>query len=763
MARARFVAGQSLLKLTGSLLSVFKGDVQVMCSTIHAVFFSNPYQQGISNGALKWQRDEFQRVMAKIALSRARSPSRFSLCKLVPGLLFGSLLGIFSGWIHWLPLLKADWWLRDFVARMAPPAPPDPSLVFLAIDEASLNLSQVEDEEIKASRALSLMADGWPFSRAVYAEAARAVFAAGARAVVFDVSFPLPGRDDDALAALVEDFPDRVIFASVIDLGEGSAPFVTWPSETILKIHSAGDTRAGFVNFFPDADGVVRQAVYKTTLSWVAGLDPVPGEDQYSSLSASTLRAIGAGEKIPEGSCLLRFSAPGAFPRFGLWSVFVPAIWESNLKNGEVFLDRIVLVGPEAPRFQDTKRTPLDPLLPGPELHLNALSAALGGHFLTPVSSAVAFAVCLLGSLLAAGITGVILAPIVAFVLTLLFPVAYFVVAWGAFAYASLVLPLAQPMLALFLSGLSSFAVNFSAERRARAQLRKTFERYVSKDIVRELLDNPSSLLEQLGGTRKQLVVLFSDLRGFTELSESSDPGELVALLNEYLGRMVREIFANAGTVDKFMGDAVMAVWGAVVSRGPASDARAALTTARSMLCALAELNKQWSLEGLPTLRAGIGIHCGPAIFGNIGCEQKMELGVIGDTVNLASRLEGLSKRYGVPIIVSGDLAHAVVGDPPLRRLDTARVAGRSAPVEIFALPVDHNGMPLPQRLIDEYESARLLYVNRDFANAVRAFENILDMFPEDTPSRLMLERCRTLLAEPPGSDWTPVSDWRQK
>lgn len=684
---------------------------------------------------------------------------------LIGGIAIGAASGLFCGWLHWAPIEKADWWARDFVARMAPPPPPSPELLFLALDESSLNLSQLEPEEIEQSPALSLMAKGWPFSRAVYAHAIRRILEAGARVVAIDVSFPLPGNGDAELAGVIAENPGRVVLASVLDRGEGDAPFVTWPSSTLLEVESVNDPAVGYANFFPDIDGVVRSAVYETTLSEIAGRQPHAGESRFPSLAASTLRSTGREPLIPPGNNLMRFAAPGAFPKIPLWSVFVPALWESNLKNGGAFRDRIVLLGPDAPRFADNKRTPLDPLLPGPELHLNALSSALTGNFLAAIPPAGGFAICLGAGLLAGILTTRVRSPLGALGFIAGLPLLYLGGAWVIFSKGSIVLPLVQPSIALFGTGLFVFAVNFSAERKARSHLRKTFERYVSREIVREIIDNPASMLEELGGTRKDLVVLFSDLRGFTSLSETAKPEEIVSLLNQYLGRMVDEIFSRGGTVDKFIGDAVMAVWGAVASRGAEMDAVAALRAAQGMLQALAALNENWSRNGAPVLKVGIGIHCGPAIFGNIGSDKKMEPGVIGDTVNLASRLEGLSKKYGVPVIVSGEVAARAASEKSMqmRHIDTARVAGRSAAVEIYSPAWDALGMPLAGKLVSGHQNARALFVDRKWMECARILDEVLLEFPDDGPSVLLRERVRFVIESPPGAEWSPVMDWTQK
>jgi adenylate cyclase len=246
---------------------------------------------------------------------------------------------------------------------------------------------------------------------------------------------------------------------------------------------------------------------------------------------------------------------------------------------------------------------------------------------------------------------------------------------------------------AFLLSGLFSLAFEYILERLEKQRTRKTLERYVSKNLVKEILENPDSYYHSMLGSRKPVTVLFSDLVGFTSLSENAEPAELVKQLNEYLSGMVGHVFDNGGTLDKFIGDAIMAVWGNVSSKGLAEDAKSAVRAALGMRAALRTMNERWAAEGRKKLGFGVGINHGEAVIGNIGSyepHERLDPTVIGDSVNLASRLEALTRNYSVDSLVGPSAAELVRDEFLLRSVALAQVKGKSIPVEVFTLVGAH-------------------------------------------------------------------------
>jgi adenylate cyclase len=288
--------------------------------------------------------------------------------------------------------------------------------------------------------------------------------------------------------------------------------------------------------------------------------------------------------------------------------------------------------------------------------------------------------------------------------------------------------------------------------------LRQALARRVSKEVLQEILNNPSSYLNQLGGIRKDVTVLFSDLRGFTTLSENSDPDALVSQLNQYFDIMVGVIQGDRGMVDKFIGDAIMAVWGSVPTLGGSEGSPLAVAAALRMSRALPKLNTRWKEEGSPELAMGLGIHRGEAVTGNVGSEKRLELTVIGDTVNLAARLEGVTKMYGVEIVISEVVANDLGEGWIVRPLDRVQVKGRSASAGIFeplAMPGDDEDILRPAiAKAERYASAFELYLSRQFENATEAFDEFLEKYPGDKPAEKLAQRCREYLQSPPEESW---------
>lgn len=680
--------------------------------------------------------------------------------------LWTALFSLLAGPLALAPLELAELSMQDAIVRHGiKNATPD-NMVFLAVDEASLDLSQLEPEEIEASPALTLMAQEFPWSRAVYAEVIKKVLGAGARVLVLDVHFPLPGDGDEKLRAALREHRDRVVIASVFeDTESAGGPVASQfrPPHPSVVPENAG-TLSGYANFWPDPDRVVRAVHFRVSEADFLGDTRLARQqargrksdhagERRESLGALALRKAGDQRDLPLAG-LMRFAEPGSFPVYPLYQIFAPELWKANFRDGEVLRDKIVLLGPLASRFRDFFRTPVG-TLPGPEIHLHAMAAAQADAFYRRAGGWAVIATCVAMGALAFMVTYLLRRPLWALAVLGLALVGYAAGALAVYNLADIVPGLLYPAGTLVLAGLTCFAYDFSLERREKARVRRSLERYVSRDVVRELLDNDSSLLSQLGGTRKEVSVLFSDVRGFSALSETADPELLVGQLNEYFGQMVGVVFRHNGTLDKFVGDAVMAVWGTVVSAGVTEDCRRAVQAALDMLAAAEQMRRRWLAESRAELRLGIGINQGSAVFGNIGSEEKMEPTVIGDAVNLASRLEGLTKQYGVPLVLSESVARHVRGVFPLRTVDTVRVKGRRAAVTVYTIPLDADFKPVQPAWLDDHERAWGAYRRGDFSAARALFAGLL--VEDDTAMAEMLRRCRTYEADPPGPGWEAV------
>ena len=260
-------------------------------------------------------------------------------------------------------------------------------------------------------------------------------------------------------------------------------------------------------------------------------------------------------------------------------------------------------------------------------------------------------------------------------------------------------------------------------------------------------------------------TMLFSDIVGFTTLSEKADEKELVRQLNEYLTAMTEVVFQNDGTLDKFIGDGIMAVWGNVKSQGVAKDAKAAAHAALEMRRELLRLNNGWKTEGRMTLGMGVGINHGDVLAGNIGSQDRADLTVIGNTVNLASRLEGLTRIFGVDILIGATAADLIRDEFHLRSVARAQVKGITEPVDVFTVVEarDHNPDQELLTWLETYEEGIRKFRDRDFTQAKILFSRFLEFYPEDSLAKMYLERSLEYEQAPPDKAWNAVEVFERK
>ena len=297
-------------------------------------------------------------------------------------------------------------------------------------------------------------------------------------------------------------------------------------------------------------------------------------------------------------------------------------------------------------------------------------------------------------------------------------------------------------------------------EVKKRQFLQETLTRYVTRQVVDLILDHPEEII--LDGEEREASVLFCDIRGFTTFSEKMTPKELVRMLREYFSLMVDAVFSQQGTVDKFIGDCIMAIFGAPTPQ--ADHAERAVRTALAMKGAVEVFNDRRRQEDLAPIQIGVGINTGNVVVGNIGSEQRLEYTAIGDAVNLASRLEGITKQYGAGIVISESSALQLSDDIALRELDEVRVKGKREPVKIYEV------MGIRGELPPELEEARRVfrqgiqfYKERAWEQARQEFTRLLDRFPNDKTSRVYIERCRVYAESPPPENWDGVFEMTTK
>jgi adenylate cyclase len=296
---------------------------------------------------------------------------------------------------------------------------------------------------------------------------------------------------------------------------------------------------------------------------------------------------------------------------------------------------------------------------------------------------------------------------------------------------------------------------HYVTEERERKKLKGAFEHYVAPEVVNEIVKHPEKL--NLGGERRVLTVLFSDLRGFTAISERIGSHALVELLNEYFTAMTDMVLQHRGTLDKYIGDSIMAFYGAPIEQE--DHPVRACYTALDMVKHLKNLQDGWSARNLPQLSMRIGIHTGEMIVGNIGSTTRFNYTVMGDAVNLASRLEGLNKAYGTEILIGESTAQLVEQSVLLREIDTVQVVGKEQGVHIYE-PLARAGTslaPKQEKAFSSYAAGLEAYRDRRWAEALELFKEALTLWPEDGPSRTMADRCQVYQKTPPPEEWEGV------
>jgi len=698
-------------------------------------------------------------------LGRYRLLILASICVFWTGLIF---LGHF---LPTTPFLSAPWRgeqsFEDLLRKEGRKTATRNDFVFLGLDQSTLELPPLAPDEIANNRAFQVMTERpFPWSREIWALLLDRLFSAGARLVMFDVMFDQPKDGDPEFHAALDRYRDKVVLAANFDMGK-AAQEVT-PNNALIPPPQLQDDRVGFVNFWADPiDGKVRTVLYHVTNRQLAGLPPHPSQEVYESLSGRALTKIGHASDVPQDSDghMIRFSGPDAYEPRPLYEVFDPKLWHANYADGAFFKDKIVMVGASAQILHDVVDTPMSPATLGPGLHLQAMAAALGHEYLQPTPPKVALALV--------GAAGLVAWLLVAFLRRPLLCVGALVVLTGTYLGTArlfydktgLLLLTVPVLLALVLSGSFSLGFEYFLERLEKLRTRRTLERYVSKNLVAEILENPDSYYSSLRGVRVPVTILFSDLIGFTTLAEKADPEALVAQLNEYLSGMTSEIFSNGGTLDKFIGDAIMAVWGNVRSLGTAQDAKCCARAALGMRRQLSQLNHSWREQGRMGLGMGIGVNHGEVIVGNIGSQERMDPTVIGDAVNLASRLEGLTRIYGVDMLVGASVAELVRDEVYLRSVARVQVKGKTKPVDVFTFVAARGEETDLEFLkwLETYEEALEKFRARDFIDAKILFSRFLEFYPDDLLAKMYLQRALEYEQAPPDEAWEAIEVFKKK
>lgn len=533
---------------------------------------------------------------------------------------------------------------------------------------------------------------------------------------------------------------------------------------------------AGSGHFTPsfDDDGVVRrvpllyryqgayyEALALAMLRYIFGVDALQADfirGLEGDLYRTPERIVAGPLQIPideRAQVLVPYRGrQGSFP-------YVPAVDVLNARADPALLSgAIVLVGTSAQGLSDLRSTPVQFAFPGVEVHANLIAGALDRSFKQRPRYVVGTEFSLLlgtGLLLALLLPG--LSAVGATVTATAVLAGYAGLNLYLWQGQDLVVPLAPGILMILVIFLLNMSWGFFVERRGKRQLSTLFGQYVPPELVDEMSADPESYT--LEAASRELTVLFTDIRGFTTISEHLSAGELSRLMNEYLTAMTRVIHDNRGTIDKYMGDAIMAFWGAPVEDH--AHARRAVDTGMAMLERLNAIREEFVERGWPEIRIGVGISTGIMYVGNMGSKFRMAYTVIGDAVNLGSRLEGLTKQYGVEIIVS-EGTRTAVPEYVYRELDRVRVKGKEEPIAIFE-PVALGAEVAPEELdeLEQHHEALRRYQAQDWNGAETLFNALRARSPERKLYEIYLERIRWFRELPPGADWDGVYTFTTK
>lgn len=531
---------------------------------------------------------------------------------------------------------------------------------------------------------------------------------------------------------------------------------------------------AGHFNPLPDLDGITRRVPmlarfgdgYYEPLSLAVvrlimgspPLKPVVAEEGFSTGYVG-LEGVQVGNYVipidREGAALVPYRGPrGSFAYHSLVDVLNDRVDAAELRG------KIALVGASAPGLLDLRATPVDPVYPGVEIHANLIAGILDENIKhkPPYAQGAEFMLVLVLGL-AMAIWMPLLAPHQATLVTVLVLALVLGINIALFHFAHIVLPLASLIIKILLLFTLNMAYGFFVVTRERRQITGLFGQYVPHEVVDKLAADPERA--SMEGESREMTVLFTDVRGFTTISEGLDPKALSELMNAFLTPLTEVIHRNRGTIDKYMGDCIMAFWGAPL---PDSDhARNGVLAGLEMQRTLKSMEGEFRARGWPAVRIGVGLNTGRMSVGNMGSRVRLAYTVLGDAVNLASRLEGITKEYGADIIVGEDTKNAVPG-LVYREIDKVRVKGKDTAVTIFE-PLGLEGEVARSRLeeVELFHEVLALYRNQEWDMAEKRLSKLRELFPEALLYETFEARIAYLRANPPAPGWDGAFTFQTK
>jgi adenylate cyclase len=647
------------------------------------------------------------------------------------------------------PVLALDELLYDAVYRLRTPEDRKASnVVIVAIDQDSITkLAQKQFEDVQID---------WPWPRELYGDMVQYFERCGARVVAFDMLFADRGRQseqlsDETFAELLAEAKIPVVFGTLVDGNGTSGPFAPPVKDPILGAVNAGGS------------------VLRTYFPFING---------YPSLGFRTAALFtGSEQGLRRGEFRIHYYGPHrrrdgstTFRYMTAFNVLAASRGAAGL-DPDLFRGKVVLVGGTAAGTHDVKSTPLpneDPTLdklqkyvyPGVEYQATAVENLLFHQRVRMIQPLVVGCVTFVGAVLASAASlfsqrtaAKIAAALLAAGLVLGVGIALFrgkTIWW---------LPLASPLLAVLISTVGAIAWSYFTEGRQRLFISKAFALSTSPVIAEAISRNPEKL--KLGGERREITVMFTDLAGFTDLSETMEVEQLAKVINTYMEAMSEQIVLQDGYLDKYIGDAIMSFWNGLVDQPEHAvrACRAALGIKRRELEIAPELQKLVAAK----IMTRIGIHCGPMAVGNLGSSRKLSYTVLGDAVNLAARLEPANKLYDTEVLISQTVAEQVKDRFVVRELDLLAVKGKKIPMAVYELIAEGQPTPAQRRVVELYGQGLAHYRAQRWDDAENTLKSLLAEFPDDGPAASILKRVAKLRREPPGANWDGVYVAKEK
>ncbi len=569
----------------------------------------------------------------------------------------------------------------------------------------------------------------WPWDRNVHAQLIDKI-RNHAQVIAFDIGFFEPSADDKEFEEAINNAGNVVL---VVEYTSFSFRNGNLYGENLLKPVFSGSYVAGFANIFTDSDGIVRSAPVF-----------IEGIEKHQSFSSSIKNFL-INNETAETKILINYAGgPGTFTHYSYADVL------NDRLNLTLFDGKIILIGATAPDLRDTYLTPVSSKqMSGVEIHANILQTLVSGDYLNQQSPLSVILIIFILSFF----TGVILYRLrMRFATPIVFVAGIAYVFTAAIIFDSgIIMNILYPLLALSIGYVAHVTAFYVFESKQRRLVTNIFGKYVSAEVAAEILKHGTEDLA-LKGEKREITILFSDIRGFTSISEKLSPEELLQFLNKFLSSMTDVIVEKRGIVDKYIGDAIMAFWGA-----PLKEERHA-----ELACEAALRMKNKLEEIMPDVNIGTGINTGDAIVGNMGSAQRLNYTAIGDAVNTASRIEGLNKEYGTSIIIGESTHDQIKHIFVCRKLDLIRVKGKEKSINIYELVGKKEDIDNKTRkFIEHFHKGLDFYNQKKWSLAIAEFKKALKI-KHDKASEVFIERCIKLKKTPP-KDWDGVFTMKTK